>query len=228
MRRIHPVAELFPEMSRSQFDCLVDDIRANGLREPILVHQEGSVIDGRNRYRACVVLGIEPSFRTWDGVGSLVSLVMSLNLHRRHLDESQRAMVGARSLPLFEEEARLRQMSSLKQNMPIGAGSTVRANWQERGKASEKAAVAVGVSPRSVERAAVIVERGAPDLIAAVDQGEVSVSAASKLTDLPQEDQADIVRAGDLNFRLFTSLERRIELIEADLKQFFRNISDPR
>ena len=29
-----------------------------------------------------------------------------------------------------------------------------------------------------------------------------------------------------LNFRLFTSLERRIEVIETDLKQFFRSLSE--
>lgn len=29
-----------------------------------------------------------------------------------------------------------------------------------------------------------------------------------------------------LNFRLFTSLERRIEVIEADLKQFFKTLAD--
>lgn len=29
-----------------------------------------------------------------------------------------------------------------------------------------------------------------------------------------------------LNFRLFNSLERRIELIESDLKQFFRDLAD--
>jgi hypothetical protein len=36
-----------------------------------------------------------PLHRQWKGKGSLPEFVLSLNLHPRHLDESQRAMVAA-------------------------------------------------------------------------------------------------------------------------------------
>jgi N6-adenosine-specific RNA methylase IME4 len=83
-------------MTDEEFEELKADIAANGLREPIWLHPDGRIIDGRHRYRACCELGLEPPFRTWDGQGSLVGLVVSLNLHRRHLSESQRAMVAAK------------------------------------------------------------------------------------------------------------------------------------
>lgn len=87
----HPIAELFPLMVGAEFDALKNDIAANGLREAIWLHPDDwSIIDGRNRYRACVELGIEPEYRTWDGEGSLEALVDSLNLHRRHLTKEQR------------------------------------------------------------------------------------------------------------------------------------------
>ena len=60
------------------------------------------VIRRWRRYRACGVVGIEPQFRTWDGSGEVVSFVVSLNLHRRHLDESQRALVAARIATLAQ------------------------------------------------------------------------------------------------------------------------------
>src|SRR5438105_1584748 len=50
---IHPYAELFPPMGHPEFDRLCGDIAVNGLQEPIVLH-EGKVLEGRNRYLACL------------------------------------------------------------------------------------------------------------------------------------------------------------------------------
>lgn len=93
-----------------EFEELKRDIQANGLLEPIWLHpDDGTIIDGRNRHRACCALGIQPTFRTWNGKGSLVAFVVSLNLRRRHLTSSQKAVVAVDILPLLEQEARERQ-----------------------------------------------------------------------------------------------------------------------
>lgn len=91
----HPVANIFPMMSAEEFDALKVDIQANGQREPIWTH-EGQIIDGRNRYQACDVLGIEPQFRQWAGSTEeeMVWFVVSLNEKRRHLTSSQKAIVA--------------------------------------------------------------------------------------------------------------------------------------
>ena len=84
------------------------DILENGQREPIWIY-DGKIIDGRNRYRACRDAGIEPALRTWNGEGSLVQFVVSLNLHRRHLTSSQRAAIAAEALEQLKAEAKERQ-----------------------------------------------------------------------------------------------------------------------
>ncbi len=56
----HPLADLFPLMEGEEFDLLVADIKANGLREKIDLYQ-GKIVDGRNRYRALRRLGIDPN-----------------------------------------------------------------------------------------------------------------------------------------------------------------------
>lgn len=92
-RQLHPLCTLFPRMSGDDFAALRDDIVANGQREPIILH-DGMILDGGNRYRACVDAGIEPQFMKFGG-GDVVSFVLSANLHRRHLTRGQHAAIVA-------------------------------------------------------------------------------------------------------------------------------------
>jgi hypothetical protein len=87
----HPLADLFPLIDGDEFDRLVDDIRDNGQREPIVLF-EGKILDGRNRYRACLEAGAIPETRPFDPdmEGSAEAYVLSVNAHRRHLTLEQK------------------------------------------------------------------------------------------------------------------------------------------
>lgn len=87
----HPLCTLFPRVEGAEFAALKADIAANGLRFPIVVH-EGMILDGGNRYRACIELDMEPEFVEFDG-GNPASFVLSSNLHRRHLSPGQQAVI---------------------------------------------------------------------------------------------------------------------------------------
>ncbi len=184
-RKFHPAAELFPLLSGAAFDELVADIRKNGLREPILADSEGRILDGRNRYRACLAAGVEPRFSPWDEAGSPADLSMSLNLHRRHLDESQRAMVAARLAKMLEKEA-VKRKSRHSANL----------HSAQRGKSSSGAAAVVNVSTRLVTHAIKVLRDGCAELIAAVESGELAVSTAASLVALPSQEQAQVVAGG--------------------------------
>lgn len=177
----HPVANIFPMMSAEEFDALKADIAANGLREPIWLH-DGQIIDGRNRYQACKTVGVEPDFREWNRQGDLVSFVVSLNLHRRHLSESQRAMVAAKL-------ANMRREDTLIQNRS--------ANLPNEEMSQQEAADLLNVSTRSVTAAAKVKDEGAPELVQAVESGQASVSAAAEVATLPIEEQKEIVAKGE-------------------------------
>ena len=63
--RVHPIANAFPMMEGEEFNQLVEDIRANGLREPIeyILHEgEKIIVDGRNRLRACLEAKVDLTF----------------------------------------------------------------------------------------------------------------------------------------------------------------------
>lgn len=91
--QLHPLCTLFPRLEGAEFRALCDDIRANGLRQPIVVH-DGMILDGGNRYRACMEAGVTPRFVKFDGK-NLVSFVLSANLHRRHMSPGQQAAIVA-------------------------------------------------------------------------------------------------------------------------------------
>lgn len=93
-RPVHPAAAVFPLIHGADFEAFVEDIERNGLNQPVTLDAEGRVLDGRNRVRACERLGIEPSTVVYDG-DDPVQFVISQNLHRRQMTDSQRAMAAA-------------------------------------------------------------------------------------------------------------------------------------
>jgi hypothetical protein len=104
----HPLADMFPLMKGEEFDALVADIKANGLRESIVAFED-KILDGRNRYRACLAAGVEPRFVAHkDGcthIGDPVSYVISKNIHRRHLTAEQKRELIAKLLKANPEKS---------------------------------------------------------------------------------------------------------------------------
>ncbi len=180
----HPAANIFPMLSNAEFSALVEDIRANGLRESIKLCG-GSIIDGRNRYRACIEADVEPRFENYGG-SDPIRYVVSLNLHRRHLTESQRAMVAA-VIANMEHGGDRREQAA---NLPLDPTPHQPAVTQA------EAAELLNVSERTVRAARKVQNEGAPELVAAVQAGDVSVSAAADVATLPVEEQVEIVAAG--------------------------------
>jgi N6-adenosine-specific RNA methylase IME4 len=181
----HPLAKLFPLMGGEAFEDLVSDIRTNGQREDI-VTLDGMMLDGRNRYRGCLAAGVAPRFRDFasdsgDGDDPL-GFVVSKNLKRRHLDESQRAMVAARLATMRQGERTDLQPSATLPKVT-----------------QPQAAALMNVSARLLRSAKTVQENGALALVHAVEQGLLSVSEgaiAARLDSVQQEKIAAAAEAG--------------------------------
>src|SRR5918996_3792353 len=96
--RVHPFAEQFPLLEGEEFDDLTADIKKHGLREPIiLTHDQSTIIDGRNRYRACEAALVDPVFETLGEQYTetmILDLIVSKNLERRHLTPGQKDLLA--------------------------------------------------------------------------------------------------------------------------------------
>ncbi len=181
---VHETAAIFPLMREADYAALVADIRERGQLEAIWTWN-GKVIDGRHRLRACKELGLTPKTREWDGQGSLLEFVISVNLRRRHLKENQRAMVAARMLPHFEAEVQKKEhLRKVEGTQDLSPESS-----PEGRQAREHAGKCLNISGRSVSRACIVLQKGVPELISRVDQGVITVVPAAKIAALPHPEQ---------------------------------------
>jgi ParB-like chromosome segregation protein Spo0J len=169
---VHPLADMFPPMNESELKALVKDIRENRLQQPIIMF-EGKVLDGRNRYRACLQAGVEPTFDRYTGTEP-AHYVISANLRRRNLTASQVAMIAVKFLPSLETEAKERQRQSK------GRGQKGRARMPDlkTGKATEKASELFGCSPRHISEANRL-KKASPELANRVEEGSLTIGQAS-------------------------------------------------
>lgn len=180
----HEFANLFPMLQGDALDGLREDIRQNGVREPI-VFLNGEILDGRNRYMCARDLGVEYPRVEFNGNDPL-SFVISHNLHRRHLSESQRASVAAKLANMRKGE-RADYRADRSANLPI-------CEADEAPVTVSKAAELLNVSERSVKSARKVQEE-APELVPAVDSGAISVSLAAQVAELPAEDRKAVSEA---------------------------------
>ena len=165
----HPLANLFPLIEGKDFEEFCAGIKADGHLHDKIVLLDGKILDGRNRYRACAATGVTPHFETFNATihGDPLTYVIAKNLHRRHLTESQRAMLAA-------------ELATMKQGERTDVEPS--ANLQKVSQAD--AAKLTNVSTRSVASAAKVKNEGTPELRDAVKQGYVPVSLAEKAVHL--------------------------------------------
>lgn len=206
----HEYARLFPMLSDEEVQELAEDIAKNGLRIPIVIDADDKILDGRNRAAACAIAGVEPVYEPFVGSDEeKLAFVVSCNIHRRHLTTSQRASVAAKLLPIYEEQAAERakatqakpgkKVGKAVENLPQPSTSELWAAEQSRkesGKARDKAGAAMNVSGKAVDMAAKVHAKAVAEIIEAVDRGDLAVSAAALVADLPEDKQKEIAADG--------------------------------
>jgi ParB-like chromosome segregation protein Spo0J len=174
MTKAHEAADIFPMMTNRELQVLADDIKENGLQQPIVLTC-GMILDGRNRAAACALAEIEPTTTEWSGeLGTEIEFVLSRNIHRRHMSESQRALAAALAAPMMKS---LALEGKKVANLPRALC----------GRTAAKLGARFNVSERLVRHAMKITDF--VRLCEAVQNGQCKVSVASTMTAMTDAEQ---------------------------------------
>lgn len=171
--------ELCPPLSADEERLLEESILADGCLHPIVTwaNHDDTILDGHNRYRIC--RKHDRPYKTkalrFETREEAIAWILRTQMGRRNLSESQRAMLAAKMATLCKGEH--------KSNAQICASQA-------------ESAENFAVSRRTVQSAAKVLEHGAKPLQKAVESGDVPVSVAAVVAELPKAEQAKVVKQG--------------------------------
>jgi protein gp37/ParB-like chromosome segregation protein Spo0J len=159
-------------IDEESFNSLVEDIKQNGLHDPLVRH-DGKLLDGRTRLLACYICDQEirvvdesPDADPW-------AVVNSTNIQRRQLTVGQKAVFGLRWVEHEKADAKKRQVRK-------PADSVVDMCPQQNGKTRDAVGKRVGVSGRSIDRANMVSEYAA-EMMDEVANGDKTLQQAVKV-----------------------------------------------
>jgi ParB-like chromosome segregation protein Spo0J len=183
--RINPeYASLVPELSPEEFESLKQSIKeANGLYVPIIVNQDGIILDGHHRYKACQELGIEPKTTVREFSDKLEEqlFVIECNLIRRQLNNFQRTELALKSKPILE--------AIVKGNESLGGKGD--RNLTPLGRVDDRIGELAGVSRDTVRKVEKILEnkRISDKIKEDLRSSQLSINEAYEMVEQDQEGQ---------------------------------------
>jgi ParB-like chromosome segregation protein Spo0J len=208
----HPIADVWPMMDDDKLKELADDISKNGQISPVWLY-EGKILDGRNRWAACKIAGVEPTTKEYTG-DEPTAFAVAMNDRRRHMNKGALAAVAVELLPFFEADAKKRRKATegrpkkvtdkLEEKIPQVISKKTSPSKSENAQESvssrvpqarEEAAKSVGVNDRYVQDAKKVKEE-APEVFEQLKAGKITLQNAKrevskKPTDDWRQDERD-------------------------------------
>jgi hypothetical protein len=194
------IQSLIPPLSPEELSGLEENIKLNGCRDAIVLWDtNGIILDGHNRYAICTRHDIE--FKTvemsFEDKDHAKLWVIRNQLDRRNLAAIDRIglIAGHRELEeRIREEAKEKQRQAGFEKLPQNSAEAI--------ETRQELASLAGVSHDTYTKARNILEavrtgKGAPELIQAISNKDISINAAHAILSLPPEKQAIVVRKGE-------------------------------
>lgn len=212
MKQVHELAKFFPPMPGDEFSALCQDVKNNGLINPIML-KDDKILDGVNRAKACEKTGTRPKYEKFNG-GDPLEYVISQNVLRRHLTTSQRAVLALELEKKFSEEPPLKGADREKSIGAKSLGKSLSTKQKDQTPAG-RAANAMHVRPDIVYQAK-RVAKAAPHMLKDIRDGKITVREAlvSNL-DRRARERAIKVKNDETRKRLQTESRQVAQFFEA-------------
>jgi hypothetical protein len=188
-------------LTQDEHDALERSLLAEGCRDALVMWGE-ILVDGHNRYGICQKHGIE--FRTvqnprFQSIADVHLWMIDQHLGRRSVSDFQRGVLALRKKELLAERKAAAKDAALRAEVlgeaaPFDGAPAVAA--EPPLKSREAVAKAARLSSGQVVMIEKIQKQAAPELVAAVRSGAITISAAAAVADLPVEEQVAAASAG--------------------------------
>lgn len=171
---VHELSSIYPVMTDEEYGVFLADVVNHGAVITPIVLFEGMILDGRHRAKAVADAwnaGHEIAYDTRefnpDTEGDPSAFVAAMNGARRHLNASQKAMIGLKFYDRFAAEA------------AMATGKKRKLSEAALGASNERAAKLTGCSAKYIQIAAQVRAHD-PALAEKVLSGEVTLTKAAK------------------------------------------------
>lgn len=191
----HEAANIWPLASKKKIDEIADSIKESGQEFEIEIYED-QILDGRCRYLACKIAGVEPRFIQVNPL-DVVAHVLIRNQYRRHSSLNQLAISAGKAAKLwskYKEEGEKEQEEAGIHGSEGGRGKkkplrTVGLKGNRAPQSRDKLGKDFGISGRSAERGKNIVQKGVPEISDAVLEKKVSLQKGEEIAKLPVKEQ---------------------------------------
>ena len=198
INKINPeYTKLVNPLSNNEYEALKNSIKEDGLHYSIIITSKGEILDGHHRYKICKDLHIPIKYeiKYFDNIIEEKKFVIDINLKRRQLNDFQKAELAYKLEDVFKEQARLRQLSKLKNvkdKLPTSSlgsfdhndnenkNTIIKEDGKAKGKTIEVISKSHSLSPKTYQRAKTIIENGTEEVKEKLRQGISTISKESE------------------------------------------------
>ena len=199
-------------LTPDEHDALERSLLAEGCRDALVLWGD-ILVDGHNRYGICTKHGLpfqtvqNPRFQSMEDVHLWM---IDQHLGRRSLSDFQRGVLALRKREIVAERRSRAKAQADQASAPVPEAPTGDAPWEGEAPAAALAAVlepkplqsrediarAARLSASQVGMIEKIQKQAAPEVVAAVRAGDISLNAAAVVATLPEEEQRAAAAAG--------------------------------